>query len=118
VLCPCGIKVEKRRSKLKFLQFGMLDVATVADVSAASDKIWASPPPGVKMLADYVCLGIAFPGQPPNKAIAVSVIEAESAEALTAATYPMVLAGVSVWNVPILEMPVGSTAELEKKMRR
>jgi len=69
------------------------------------------------MLADYACLGIAFPGAPQNTGVGVSVIEAESAEALLAATYPMALAGMSVWNVPIMEMPVGGVAELEKKYR-
>ena len=103
---------------MKFLMFGMFDVAKAADVAQASDKVWASPPPGVKMLADYVCLGLAFPGAPPNTAVGVSVVEAESAEALLAATYPMALAGMSVWNVPIQEMPVGGAAELEKKARR
>ena len=102
---------------MKFLQFGMFEVAKAADVAAASDKFWASPPPGIKMLADYVCLGLAFPGHPLNTAVGVSVVEAESAEALLAATYPMALAGASVWNVPIMEMPVAGVAELEKKMR-
>lgn len=102
---------------MKFLSFGMFDVAKVADVAAASDKFWASPPPGVKMLADYVCLGLAFPGHPQNTVVGISVIEAESAEALIAATYPLVLAGMWVWNVPVQELPVGGTAELEKKIR-
>ena len=102
---------------MKFLQFGMFDVAKAADVVQASDKVWASPPPGVKMLADYVCLGLAFPGHLPNTAVGVSVIEAESAEALLATIYPMALAGASVWNVPVMELPVGGVAELEKKAR-
>ncbi|MBA7708254.1 hypothetical protein ES703_117147 [subsurface metagenome] len=103
---------------MKFLSFGMFDVAKVADVAQASDKFWASPPPGVKMLADYVCLGIPFPGAPPNTVVGVSVFEAESAEVLTAASYPLMLAGASLWNVPVMEMPVAGAAELENKMRR
>ena len=102
---------------MKFLQFGMFDVAKGADVAQASDKFWASPPPGIKMLADYVCLGIAFPGHAPNTVAGFSVIEAESAEALIAATYPLVLAGMWVWNVPVQELPVAGAAELEKKIR-
>lgn len=102
---------------MKFLQFGMFDVAKAADLAAASDKVWASPPPGVKMLADYVCIGLAFPGHPPNTVVGVSVIEAESAEALTAVIYPLGLAGASVWNVPVQELPVAGVAELEKKLR-
>lgn len=103
---------------MKFLMFAMMDVAKAAEFAQASDKVWASPPPGIKMLADYVCLGISFPGAPPNTVVGISIVEAESAEALTAVTYPMALAGASLWNVPVLEMPVAGAAELEKKMRR
>jgi len=95
----------------------MFDVAKAADMAAASDKVWASPPPGVKMLADYVCIGLAFPGHPPNTVVGVSVIEAESAEALTAVIYPLGLAGAMTWNVPVMEIPVAGVAELEKKYR-
>ncbi len=47
---------------MKFLRFSMMDVDKVVQVVQASDKLWSSPPPGVKMLANYACLGIAFPG--------------------------------------------------------
>ena len=103
---------------MKFLMFAMMDVAKAAELAQASDKVWASPPPGIKMLADYVCLGIPFSGAPPNTVVGISIVEAESAEALTAVTYPMGLAGASLWNVPVLEMPAAGAAELEKKMRR
>jgi len=102
---------------MKFLMFVMMDVAKAAEMAQASDKVWASPPPGTKMLADYVCLGLAFPGAPANTGVGVSVIEADSAEALTAVSYPLGLAGASIWNVPVMEMPVAGSAELEKKMR-
>jgi len=102
---------------MKFLQFGMFDVAKAADVSQASDKFWAKPPPGIKMLADYVCLGMPFPGAPPNTVVGIGVIEAETAEALAALLYPMGLAGASVWCVPVMELPVGGVAKVEKKLR-
>ncbi len=102
---------------MKFLQFVTMDVAKAAEVARASDKVWASPPPGVKMLADYVCLGMPFPGLPPNTMVSIGVIEAESAEALAAVTYPPALAGASINNVPIMEMPVAGVAEVEKKYR-
>jgi len=103
---------------MKFVQFNTFDVAKAAEVSAASDKFWASPPPGVKMLADYVCLGIPFSGVPPNTVVSLAVVEAESAEALTAVTYALALAGASLWNVPVLELPVAGAAKVEKKFRR
>jgi len=102
---------------MKFLQFVAMDMAKAGEVAKVSDKVWASPPRGIKPVADYVCLGIAYPGQSANTVISVSVVEAESVEALTATSYPVGLAGASVWNVPVMEMPVAGAAEVEKKAR-
>ena len=102
---------------MKFLNFCMFDVAKGVDVAQATDKFWASPSPGMKMLADYVCEGLPFPGALPNTMVGISIIEAESNEALAALSYPLMLAGASVWNVPVLEMPVGGAAEADKKYR-
>jgi len=104
---------------MKFLVFAMFDVAKTAEVVQAADKVWASPPPGVKRLANYVCQGITFPGVLLlNTLVSVSIIEADTNEALAATTYPVVLAGASVWNVPVLELPVAAgVAEVEKKYR-
>ena len=102
---------------MKFLQFVAMDMAKAGEVAKVSDKVWASPPPGAKMLADYVCLGIAYPGAPPDTAVGIAVIEAESAETLIAVSYPIALAGASLWNVPVIEMPVAGVSEVEKKYR-
>jgi hypothetical protein len=102
---------------MKFLQFAAMDLGKAGEVAKASDKVWASPPPGIKSVADYVCLGIAYPGQAANTAVSVGVIEADSAEALTATSYQMGLAGATVWNVPVLEIPVAGVSEVEKKLR-
>jgi len=102
---------------MKFLSFGIVDVAKVAEVAQVSDKVWASPPLGIKALAIYMCQGIAFSGQPPNTLLTIAVLEAESNEAMAAVNYPMALAGATVWNVPVLELPVAAGAEVEKKMR-
>ena len=104
---------------MKFLLFTMWDAAKTAEVAQAADKVWASPPPGVKMLASYVCQGILFPGVllPQNTLVGVGIIEADTNEALAAAAYPVVLAGASLWHVPVLELPVASAAEVEEKYR-
>ena len=102
---------------MKFLVFNMFDVDKTAEMSAISDKIQANPPPGIKALAAYTCLGIPFPGFPPNTLLSISVAEAESSEAIAAETYPAALAGATVWCVPVLEMPLGAVAEDEKKYR-
>lgn len=102
---------------MKFLRFSMMDYAKMAEMTKVSDKTWASPPPGIKMDALYACMGIAFPDQPPNTIVSISVVEAESAEALAAVGYPLMQAGASIWAVPVLDVPVAGTAGLEKKYR-
>ncbi len=102
---------------MKFLRFAAINVAKAAEVAQASDKAWASPPPGVKLLAQYACQGMAYEGVPPNTLVVISVIEAESNEALAAVTWPVSLAGASLSTVPVLELPVVGAAEVEKKLR-
>ena len=102
---------------MKFLSFATFDVAKAAELAKVSDKVWASPPPGIKILAAYVCQGKAFDGVPPNTLVSFDIIEAESNEALSAVNYPIALAGASIWNVPILELPIVGAAEVEKKMK-
>ncbi len=102
---------------MKFLRFIAADAAKGAEVSQVADKLWASPPKGIKALATYTCLGIAFPGLPPHTVLSIVVVEAESDEAMAAVTWPLALAGAEIWHVPVLEVPVVGAAEVEKKMR-
>jgi len=101
---------------MKFLGFAMYDAAKAAEVAQASDKVAKTP--GRKVLASYMCMGIAFPGVPPNTLVSISVAEYESNEAMAAAMYPVALAGATVWAVPVLEMTVGRGAATEKKYRK
>ena len=96
----------------------MMDATKAAEVSKVSDTTMASPPPGLKVQAIYACQGMAFPGEPANTIVAISIFEADSNEALTLTAYPLALAGAAIWNVPVVEMPVGGAAEVEKKYRR
>jgi len=101
---------------MKFITFYMFDVAKTAEVAQASDKVAKTP--GQKILAQYVCQGLAFPGSPPNTMVSMSVVEAESNEAMASAHYPVALAGASLWSVPVLEMPVAGAVAEEKKYRK
>ena len=102
---------------MKFLRFVMMDATKTAEVSKVSDKTMASPPPGYKVQAIYACQGIAFPGEPANTIVAISIFESDSNEALTLTAYPLALAGATVWDVPVLEVAAASATEVEKKMR-
>jgi energy-converting hydrogenase Eha subunit C len=102
---------------MKFMRFAMVDSTKVAELSKTSDKVFASPPKGIKVQAIYACLGIVFPEQPTNTIITVNVLEAENVEALAAVSYPLTQAGATVWAVPILDVPVGGAAQVEKKFK-
>jgi len=102
---------------MKFLRFVMMDVAKAAEVAKAGDKVMAGLPTGIKISASYACQGIAFPGVPAHTVVAVQVIEAESNEAISASSWPVELAGATIWDVPVLELPVAGAAEVEKGLR-
>jgi len=102
---------------MKFLTINVMEVANIPAVVQAADKVFASPPPGIKVEASYMCLGMPFPGIPPNTMVGISITEAESAEALATVSYPLMLAGSTIYRVPILEIPVGAGAKAEKKYR-
>ena len=100
---------------MKFITFSMFDVAKAAEVAQAADKVAKTP--GQKLLAQYACQGLAFPGVPPNTMVVITIGEVESNEAMSAVHYPLELAGATVWSVPVMEMPVAGAAAEEKKYR-
>jgi len=100
---------------MKFLTFAMFDIAKTDDISQVADKVANTP--GIKFLADYLCQGIPFSGVPPNMVVTISVSEAETNEAMSAAHYPVQLAGATIWSVPVLEVPIAGASEEEKKLR-
>lgn len=102
---------------MKFLRFAIMDIPKTAEVAQASDKVWASPPSGISVLASYACQGIPFLGAPANSLVAIQVIEAESNEAIAATQWPVSLAGAYVYDVPVLELPTAAAAQTEKKYR-
>jgi hypothetical protein len=101
---------------MKFISFSMHTVAKVAEVAQASDKVAHTP--GQKVLAKYTCLGKPFDGVPPNTMVTITIHEAESHEAIAAYGFPMMLAGSTMWAVPVVEMPVGSVAAEVKKLTK
>ena len=54
---------------------------------------------------------------PEDTIVSIAAIEAESAEVIAATGYPLMLAGATVWTVPVMEFPVAKTVEVEKKLR-
>jgi hypothetical protein len=100
---------------MKFLTFVMFEAAKAVEVARAADQVAKTP--GQKMLAQYVCQGIPFAGIPVNMMLSIAVSEVETNEAMGAVHYPLTLSGAMVWSVPVLELPVASAANEEKKYR-
>ena len=89
----------------------------MAEVAQASDKVANTP--GQKILAKYACLGKVFDGLPPNTAVVITIHEVESAEALLTYGGTMgMIAGSTVWAVPVLEMQVGTAVAEAKKFQK
>ena len=102
---------------MKFVVMSVWDVDKAAELGKLSDKLSATPPSGYKLLAQYVCLAHPVSGIQSGKGVSITVCEADSAEALAAVTYPSMLAGAEINTVPVIDMPIGSVAEVEKKAR-
>ncbi len=102
---------------MKFVIMAVWDVGNAADLGKLTDKLDNAPPPGYKTLARYVCMAHPISGIPSGKGVTIAVCEADSAEAIAAATYPAMLAGAEINTVPVLDMPIGSVADVEKKAR-
>jgi len=70
---------------MKFLVFAMFDVAKATEMAQVNDKL--AEMPGRKVLSNYTCMGLAFPGVPLNTLVTVSVVEYESSQAMAAVLY-------------------------------
>ena len=101
---------------MKFITFSMFDVAKMAEVVQASDKVANTR--GQKILSKYTCLGKPFDGVPLNAMVVITTHEAESSEAMATYAYPLMLAGATIWGVPVMEIPMAGSAALEKKLRK
>lgn len=102
---------------MKFVVMAVWDVGKAAELAKLSDKVDTTPPSGYKTLARYVCLAHPVSGIPSGKGVTILIAEAESAEAIAAATYPSMLAGAEINIVPVIEMTIGGVSEVEKKAR-
>ena len=101
---------------MKFMTMSIYPVDKAAEVGAASDKVSASHPREGGPASFFVLMAVPFP-VPPNNIVAFSIGESDSAESMATRVYPLMLAGADVSIIPLLEVPIGSGAEVEKKYR-
>jgi len=103
---------------MKFMTLVVEPVEKIAEISAASDKVWADVPKGNRPEASYVLLCVPRFDIPPNSIVAFGISESDSADSIAARNYPLMLAGATAVHViPILEVPVTGAAKAEKKYR-
>lgn len=102
---------------MKFVVMSVWDVGKAAELAKLQDKVDTAPPSGYKTLASYVCLAHPVSGLPSGTGVTITIAEAESAESIAAAMYPSMLAGADINTVPVIDMPIGGVAEVEKKSR-
>jgi len=101
---------------MKFMMLTYTPGEKMAEVSAASDKVWAKAPP--KKRADVGYLLMCHPFDVPEGCyVTFSIFDGDSAEEIAATVYPMELAGAKVQIVPLLEVRSGSSAKTEKEYR-
>lgn len=101
---------------MKFMTLSVYPVEKIAEVAAASDKVWANQPKESRPEASYVMMCVPF-DTPPNSMVSVAINESDSAERIAARIYPVMLAGAEVQIIPLLEVPIGGGAKAEKKYR-
>ena len=101
---------------MKFMSLVVYPVEKTAEVSAASDKVWANQPKERRPEGSYVLMCVPF-DIPPNSLVSVTISESDSAEKMAARVYPIMLAGATVNIIPLLEVPVGGGVKAEKKYR-
>jgi hypothetical protein len=100
---------------MKFITFDMFNVAKVAEIAQAYDTLResiAASKSGMEIPYHGVIQGLAFPGQPSDKMVSITLADVPNNEALSAALYPMVAAGGTLWSVPILDATTSAVAAL------
>jgi hypothetical protein len=101
---------------MKFMSLVVYPVEKTAEVAAATDKVWAKQPKARRPEGSYVLMCVPF-DVPPNSLVSVSISESDSAEAMAARVYPIMLAGATVNIIPLLEVAAAASVKAEKKYR-
>jgi len=96
---------------MKHIVFTMFGVTDTGKMKLASTVVQADPPEGLKILSWYACQGIPLPDFPGDKMLSISVIEADSNEAIDAlVTMIKGQNGTPVSCVPVLEIAPDTSA--------
>lgn len=101
---------------MKFMMLTYIPGEKMAEVSAASDRVWAKASPKKRADVSYMLMCHPF-DVPKGCYVTFGIFEGDSAEEIAAGVYPMELAGATVQIVPLLEVRSGSSAKTEKKYR-
>jgi hypothetical protein len=101
---------------MKFMTLVFIPADKMAEVAAASDKVWAKAPRERRAQTTYMLM-CNPPDVPENCAVSFSINEGDDMEEIAASVYQMALAGAGVNIIPLLELPGGGAAKVERKYK-
>jgi hypothetical protein len=100
---------------MKFMTLSSWPVEKSGEVAAANDKVSADIP-RERRVPGYVLM-CALPDVPPNSMVSIAISEGDNMNEIAARIYPVMLAGATINIIPLLEVPAGGAAKVEKKYR-
>jgi hypothetical protein len=101
---------------MKFMTLVFIPSDKMAEVAAASDKAWAKMPREKREQTSYMLM-CRPPDVPANCGVSFSINEGDNMEEMAASAYQMELAGAGVSIIPLLELPGGGAAKVERKYK-
>lgn len=102
---------------MKHLIFLAFDAEQASRVAIANSQAYEKLGEKMKNVTQYVCVGSSFPHMGENKITSFYLADLEDPNDLAALTYPAMLAGASVFCIPVLEMTGDSAQEVERQLR-
>lgn len=102
---------------MKIMCIGSYEVSKIMEVTQAADAVMANLPEGVKVLGRWG-LGAPLPGYPLGTGGMLTLVEAETTEALGMFLVPMCLAGLCWFPIPAIDLTgVAETAKMAEEMK-
>jgi hypothetical protein len=97
---------------MKIMCFTSGEVSKIMEIAQAYDGVMANLPKGVKVLGRWG-LGGPLPGYPLGTFAALTLVDAETSEALTDFMLPVCLAGACTFPIPVMDMPSETATKVE-----
>ena len=102
---------------MKIMCIGSYEIGKVMEVTQAGDAVMANLPEGLNVLGRWA-LGGPLPGYPLGTGGMLTLVEAETMEALAGFMLPQCLAGLCWFPIPVIDLTgVTETAKMAEEMK-